>query len=530
MNNPIKRVVVVGGGTAGWISAAIIAKKFMLAGSSHVSVSLIEPSDIATIGVGEGTWPTMRNTMKKIGISENDLVRECDTGFKQGAKFAQWTTGTDDDYYYHPFNVTQGYPKMDIAPYWLARENRRNSSDPFDSGNGGSSFSQATCWQEQLCKLGLAPKSLATAEYADVANYAYHIDAGKLAVLLKRHCIENLGVSHIDDKVIKVNQSENGYISSVSTERQGDIEGDLFIDCTGFASLLLGKTLKVPFVDCSDRLFINRAIAMQVPYEDENSDVATHTISTAQQAGWIWDIGLSSRRGVGHVYSSDHCSDEDAEKTLRGYIKQTIGDKEKDLCARKIQFTNGHRENFWVKNCVGIGLSAGFLEPLEATAIMLIEISATMVAEQFPACFEVMDITAARFNKAFHYRWRGIIDFLKLHYVLSQRTEDFWQDNRDPATVPESLQQLLTLWKYQAPSDYDFSSQYELFRSPSYQFVLYGMRFKTDYSNLLHTLNKQEQADKNFDLIELAKKRFATSLPRHRELINNVKKHGFQTI
>lgn len=518
MNKPIKRIVIVGGGTAGWISAGIIAKKLQVDGNDNVSISLIESSNIPTVGVGEGTWPTMRNTMKKIGISENDLVRECDATFKQGAKFAKWTTNEENDFYYHPFNVTEGYPKIDIAAYWLNQNTSSQSSS--------SSFSNGTCWQEYLCEQNLAPKLITTREYADVANYAYHLDAGKLATMLKVHCIDNLGVNHIVDDVIDVQQSDNGDITSVVTKNHENIEGDLFIDCTGLACLLLGKTLGVPFVDQSDTLFINRAIAMQVPYDDNDSEIATHTISTAQKAGWIWDIGLSSRRGMGHVYSSEHCSDDEAEQILRDHI----GDKAKNLDARKLQFTNGHREKFWERNCVAIGLSAGFLEPLEATAIMLIEISATMVAEQFPPCRSVMNITAERFNKAFHYRWKAIIDFLKLHYVLSKRTEPFWVDNRNMDSVPESLQQLLELWKYQAPSDYDFSSQYELFKSPSYQFVLYGMGFETDYSNLKHTLNKQEEADKYFRLIEQAKQKFGTNLSSHRDLINKVKRYGFQAI
>lgn len=514
MSKPIKKVVIVGGGNAGWLSAGIIAKKFTEYAGNDVSVTLIESADIPTVGVGEGTWPTMRNTMKKIGVSENDLIRECDATFKQGAKFAKWTTGAEDDFYYHPFNVTQGYPKLDITPYWLSDKPKEQS------------FSNGTCWQEHLCELGLAPKSLSTAEYAGIANYAYHLDAGKLSSFLRKHCVEKLKVNHIVDSVHQVHQHINGHIKSVSTDKNGEIEGDLFIDCTGLASLLLGEALKVPFVDHSDTLFINRAIALQVPYPEENSDIATHTISTAQESGWIWDIGLSSRRGVGHVYSSQHCSDDEAEQVLRSHI----GPEGDQLVCKKIQFKNGHRENFWVKNCVGIGLSAGFLEPLEATAIMLIEISATMIAEQFPASTEVMDITAKRFNNAFHYRWRGIIDFLKLHYCLSQRKEAFWVDNREPASIPEQLKQSLELWKYQSPSDYDFSSQYELFRPPSYQFVLYGMRFQTNYSNLKHTLNKTTEAEKYFKLIELAKQKYAQSLPSHRDLINQVKQHGFQLI
>eukprot|EP00903_Cladosiphon_okamuranus_P004434 g4432.t1 len=454
----------------------------MLEGMRNAIATLL-PLDITSLTRGEARWQAEAVLSADLIPSENDLVRKCDAGFKQGAKFAQWATGKEDDYYYHPFNVTEGYPRVDIAPYWLANAGKGNTLEKTER----SAFSDATCWQEYLCEMGLAPKSLSTAEYADVANYAYHLDAGKLATLLKEHCRDNLNVHHIVDEVTAVNQGDDGYIQSVSTKTQGEIAGDLFVDCTGLGCLLLGKTLGVPFIDQSDTLFIDQAIAMQVPYKDETSPVATHTISTAQEAGWIWDIGLGSRRGVGHVYSSRHMQDDDAEQILREYL----GADADGLSARRLQFNNGHREKFWEKNCVAIGMSAGFLEPLEATAIMLIEISATMVAEQFPPNTEVMDITAERFNKAFQYRWKAIIDFLKLHYCLSQRPEPFWADNRDPSTIPESLQQLLALWKYQAPSDYDFSSQYELFRSPSYQFVLYAYvnrfdGFQADVKRLIY--------------------------------------------
>ena len=285
---------------------------------------------------------------------------------------------------------------------------------------------------------------ITTPEYKAVANYAYHLDAGKFAPFLQKHCTDKLDVRHVLADVVSVNQSESGDIKSVATKQAGEIAGDLFVDCSGFSSLLLGKTLGVGFKDCSDVLFCDTALALQIPYDTPDAPMASHTISTAQPAGWIWDIGLPTRRGTGYVYSSRHSSEEEARETLLRYV----GPGHKDRVARKIPIRSGHRETFWKNNCVAVGLAAGFLEPLESSAIVLIELSAKLIAEQMPANRDVMDIVAARFNEVNHYRWGRIIDFLKLHYVLTRRQEPFWRDNLDPHSIPERLQNLLHLWKY----------------------------------------------------------------------------------
>ena len=206
--------------------------------------------------------------------------------------------------------------------------------------------------------------------------------------------------------------------------------------------------------------------------------MASQTISTAQEAGWIWDIGLPTRRGVGYVYSSRHSSEEAARETLQRYI----GPQHQDLPVRKIPIRSGHRETFWKNNCVAVGLAGGFLEPLESSAIVLVELSAKLIAEQMPANREVMDIVAKRFNDVTMYRWGRIIDFLKLHYVLTQRTDTaFWRDNVDPATVPDRLKELLELWKYHPPWFFDeFDRLEEVFPAASYQYVLYGMGFQSE--------------------------------------------------
>ncbi len=181
--------------------------------------------------------------------------------------------------------------------------------------------------------------------------------------------------------VQSVNQAENGDVTSIATKQAGDIEGDLFVDCTGFNSLLLGKTLGVPFRDCSDVLFCNAALAVQIPYDTPASPMESQTVSVAQKAGWIWDIGLPTRRGIGYVYSTNHTTDDAAEREIRDYI----GPAHDKLSIRKIPIRAGYRETFWKNNVVAVGLAAGFLEPLEASAIVLIELSAKLIAEQMPA-------------------------------------------------------------------------------------------------------------------------------------------------
>ncbi|TPG43286.1 tryptophan 7-halogenase [Sphingomonas koreensis] len=515
MTTAVNTIVIVGGGTAGWLTAGVIAARHKARiERGSLSVTLIESPTIATVGVGEGTWPTLRTTLEKMGVSETEFFRECDAAFKQGAWFGRWTTGAPDDGYYHPLMLPQGFMQLNLAPHWLA-------------GDQPGSFCQSVCPQGALCDDGLAPKTIATSEYQAVANYAYHLDAGKFAAFLQRHCTGKLGVRHVLADVRSVTQAESGDIASVVTDGAGEIAGDLFVDCTGFAALLIGKTLGVGFRDCSDVLFCDTALAAQMPYDRPDSPIATHTVSTAQSAGWIWDVGLPTRRGTGYVYSSRHISDDAAEDEFRRYL----GPGARDVAMRRIPIRSGHRETFWKNNCVAIGLAAGFLEPLEASAIVLIELSAKLVAEQLPACREVMDIIARRFNDVTGYRWGRIIDFLKLHYVLTQRRDhQFWIDNCDPATIPDRLRDLLTLWRFQSPWFFDeFDRLEEVFPAASYQYVLYGMGFRTEVDpadNVATALLAKRLMTENSATV----RRLRAQLPRHRDLIARIREHGMQAI
>jgi tryptophan halogenase len=508
----IHHIVIVGGGSAGWLTAGVLAAEH-----PALKITLLESPNVGPIGVGEGTWPTMRDTLRNVGVTETDFIRECDASFKQGSKFQQWVTQREDDYYFHPFVLPQGYTEANLVAGWL----ERHADVP---------FADLVSFQPHLCAHGKAPKQAATPEYAAVANYAYHLDAGKFGLFLRKHCIEQLGVRHILDHVVGVNAHHNGDIASVQTKENGAVAGDLFVDCSGMQSLLLGQHYDVPFNSQKHVLFNDSALAMQVPYQSDDSPIASQTISTAQRNGWIWDIGLPTRRGVGHVYSSAHTSDEAAERELRAYVERTSGASNMPP-PRKLSFNPGYRDRFWHRNCVAIGLSAGFIEPLEASAIALVELSAAMLRDQMPATRLAMDIVSRRFNDSFTYRWERVIDFLKLHYVLTKRTDtDFWRDNCRAESIPERLQDLLTLWRHQPPSRYDFHRVEEVFPSASYQYVLYGMGFRPDHAGTSRRADQADRADGFFREAAALTGKMLPALPTNRALIDHIKRHGLSKI
>lgn len=519
MDGIVEHVVIVGGGAAGWLTAGVIAAEHCANSGAGIKVTLVESPDVKTIGVGEGTWPTMRDTLRDMGVSETDFIRECDASFKQGSKFVNWVSGEEGDYYYHPFVLPQGYTETNLVARWQ----ERHAKVP---------FADLVSFQPHLCEQGRAPKQNTTPEFAAVANYAYHLDAGKFGQFLQKHCTRKLGVRHVLDHVRGINSASDGDIASLQTEKHGALEGDLFIDCTGFASLLLGQHFEVPFVSKKHILFNDTALAMQVPYSDNEVAIASQTISTAQSAGWIWDIGLPTRRGVGHVYSSAHTDDTAAEDALRKYVKSLSGaDLARVGAPRKIDINPGHREKFWHRNCVAVGISAGFIEPLEASALALIELSAAMIRDQLPATREIMDVVASRFNERFLYRWGRVIDFLKLHYILSKRDDSqFWIDNRRTESIPDRLQELMELWRFQPPSRNDFFQVEEIFPSASYQYVLYGMDFRPARRATVRRSDDARTADRFFQDSAALTRKMLAALPTNRDLINQVKLHGLQKI
>ncbi len=520
MSKPVSTVVIVGGGTAGWLTAGLLAAEYMAGPDSVFKVILIESPDVGPIGVGEGTWPTMRLSLEKMGVSETDFIRHCDASFKQGTRFVGWVTG-DDEYYYHPFTPPHGFNELTLGQYWWPYRDQ-------------VSFADAVSPQGYACDRALAPKQIATPEYASVLNYGYHLDAGKFSAFLESHCTQNLGVTHIRDNVVAINAAESGDIESLATESGKTIDGDLFVDCTGFAALLIGEHFGVSYKSRSNYLFNDRALAVQVPRRSPKEPIASTTLSTAQRAGWIWDIALPTRRGVGYAYSSNHTDDEQADSDLRAYLSGTGDADFAESCTpRQIKFSPGHREKFWHKNCVAIGLSGGFVEPLEASALVMIELSAKMLVEHLPANRELMDIVAKRFNDKFLYHWGRIVEFLKLHYVLSKRSDtEYWRDNCDPKTIPADLQDSLELWRYESPWRDDLPKFDELFSAASYQYVLYGMGFETKAPDVERRSFRANQAaaEKSFYDTNQRRAQLLNALPTNRELIGKVCEFGFQKI
>lgn len=517
----IKHVLVVGGGTAGWLSACHLANKLHSKEPGGVKVTLVESPNIPTIGVGEGTVPAIRSSLKMLGIRESDFVRECDVTFKQSIKFVDWLDepGKAANSYYHHIFDYPAISDVDLTPYWLMGQ------------AGDVSYVDAVAVQGQVCDQGFGPKVMTHPEYDGATNYAYHLDAAKFARFLTKHATEQLGVQHILATVTDVHLSEDGDIASVETEEAGTLSADLFVDCSGFAALMIGQKLGVGFIDKSDILFVDHALAVQVPYTDPEQAIACHTIATAKEAGWVWDIGLSERRGTGYVYSSKYTSHERAEQVMRDYLRETIGDAADDIEARRIPMQIGYREKFWVKNCVAIGLSEGFVEPLEATGLLVFDATARMLADLFPPSKETMPAIAARFNNRVQFAWDRVIDFIKLHYCLSRRDDNaFWRDNRDPATIPETLRTNLALWKHQPPSSYDFSSKLEIFNLENYLYVLYGMDYETEMGPIAYRYRDGAQAKDEFETLRRITEQMTGQLLPHRELIKRIKKYGLQRI
>ena len=504
-----KSVTIVGGGTAGWITAAYLARMLSTDLAGGVTIKLIESPDIGIIGVGEGTFPSIRKTLNRIGLDESRLFREANATFKQGVRFVNWRK--DSDVYYHLFQPANKPRGLDLLPYWLL-------------GAGGDKPWSAACnVQQRMVEAMLAPKLATHEDYAGPLAYAYHFDAVEFAAVLRRHAV-GLGVVHLSDTVTQVRVSGDGAITSLLTHGHGVQTADLYIDCTGFRAQLIGEALKIPFTSRRDALFVDRAVAIQVPYERPDAPIASCTIATAQEAGWTWDIGLSSRRGLGYVYSSDHTSDDRAEALLRAHI----GPAAATLNARVLKFEAGYRKVQWRKNCVAIGLSCGFIEPLEATGIGFAENAALVLAALFPWSGE-METSARQYNEIMAKRYENVIDFIKLHYCLTERRDtDFWRDNVEPASVSSGLRERLERWRYRMPDFLDVDYNHDTFIEGNWRQVLYGMGFFTDLSTRKGAYRYFDEARAEFAEIQRQADYGLTVMPSHRALIEQIQRGDLQ--
>jgi len=510
-----QRIVIVGGGTAGWLTAAYLSRALPAADRPDGwTITLVESAEIGTIGVGEGSFPSLRSTLATLGRSEAEFLRASDATFKQGVRFVGWaggpTPGSNADDYFHPFNLPFGGDAPGLLPYWLD-----SAADP-----ARPSYADAVTVQERLIRADKGPKRREDPDFSGPMNYAYHFDAGKLAAWLRGVSTAN-GVTRVEGTVATVARHPDGDIASLALSDGRVVDGDFFIDCSGFRALLIGDTLGAPFTSVEDVLFNDRAIAMQVPDERPGQPIAPYTRATAHEAGWIWDIGLPTRRGTGCVYSSRHMSDDEAERVIRRYA----GPQGETLNARLLKFRTGYRERQWIGNTVAIGLSAGFFEPLESTGIMLIEVAARMVAETLGGATDKAARAGAEraFNRHMAARFAAIAEFLKLHYCVSRRADTaYWRDNTDPTSWPEGLKDKLAQWRHRLPSRFDFVVDFETFLPPSWAYILHGLGFATEAGRgaLAADPAQAREAIAAFGKIRQAAGQAVQALPDHRSLID----------
>ncbi|MBB6503167.1 tryptophan halogenase [Sphingomonas endophytica] len=424
MRDPIRSIVIVGGGTAGWMAATFLARRLA---HLRLSITVVESSAIGTIGVGEATVPAIRDFFAAIDLGEADVLRETEATIKYGIRFAGWKEPGHD--FFHPFGLygvaAHGVP---FHHYWLKLR-----------ANGDATPLGAYCLATQLAERGLfLPPVDRPANELGVFNFAVHFDASKFAALLRRLALAN-GVQHVDARIDAVaRDGEDGRVTTVTLDDGRAIAGDLWIDCSGFRSLLLGEALHVPFVDWRRWLPCDRAVAIPCTAAQVHRPFTT---ATATRAGWRWHIPLRHRVGNGHVYCSDFIDDAAAEGELLAALEG-----EPLAAPNRIRFTAGHRARFWEKNVVGLGLASGFLEPLESTSITLIQSGLERLIPLFPAC-DIDPRLAATYNRQSVLEFERIRDFLMLHYSGNQRVgEPFWDHVR--AIEPtEGLQGKLDAWR-----------------------------------------------------------------------------------
>ena len=416
---PVRNVVIVGGGTAGWMAAAALSR---LIADGDTRITLVESDEIGIVGVGEATIPPIRQFNELLGLDEREFLKATQGSYKLGIEFADWRR--PGHRYIHPFGpFGADMNAVKFHQYWLKLRGLGRAAD-FAEYN----LCAVAAYQNRFG--GIAPQHRSPVTQL---HWAYHFDASLYARFLRRYS-EARGVKRQEGKIVKVHQrSEDGFIESVELESGARIEGELFIDCSGFRGLLIEQTLKAGYEDWTHWLPADRAVA--VPCAHGNGPFTPYTRSTAREAGWQWRIPLQHRIGNGYVYSSQFISDDEAASTLMANL-----DGEALADPRALRFVTGRRRQAWVKNVVALGLASGFLEPLESTSIHLIQSGIARLMTLFPSrAFEQAD--SDRYNKMIAREIEQVRDFIILHYHLTERDDAPLWDYCRSMDVPDSLKE-----------------------------------------------------------------------------------------
>ncbi|MFC3092771.1 tryptophan 7-halogenase [Alteromonas sediminis] len=490
MQHALRSICIVGGGTAGWMAATLLSNLLQRA---NIQITLIESPDIDTVGVGESTVPSIMDFLRACQIDLKEFVQSTSASFKLGIRFDDWLR--EDHQYFHPFGrVGHHINGFDFYQAWLQTKQA----------------GVQTTWTEhspcaQMAELGrfiLRPRQPKSWTEDSIAH-AIHLDALQAARYLRTQATEK-GVIRSENTVTQVHQNAEGFIESLSLSDGSKLQSDFFIDCTGFNGLLINQALQVGYQDWSKYLPCNRAVVVQT------ENIATpqpFTVAKAQAAGWTWKIPLQHRTGNGYVFSSDYCSDDEAVQTLLSGLEG------KPLnTPRFIPFTTGKRDKIWHKNCLALGLAAGFIEPLESTAIHIIYKTLIHFITHFPdRDFE--HYNEAQFNRKVDADFEEIRDFIVMHYCTSERNDsEFWR-RCTQSPLPASLQEKLSLFKQrgQLPPGVD-----ELFTHESWYSVLEGMQYRPKKVHpLMATFNQQKLSDMMHANVKGIKEEVATMPSLH---------------
>lgn len=497
MDKPsVKRVVVAGGGTAGWIAAFALVKQL----GSLIDITLVESDEIGTVGVGESTIPTARTFHQYMGVDEREFVRATQSTFKLGISFENWAT--EGDRYIHSFGTLgRGTWMADFHHYWLEARRR-----------GWVGEVGEYCLEHQAA----GAEKFATSEGATI-NYAYHLDATAYGQYL-RGLAEQAGVRRVEGKIREVRQNgESGEIESLLLESGEAVEGDLFIDCTGFRGLLIEQTLKAGFEEWSDWLPTDSALPVQT---EAVGPPKPYTRAIAHGAGWRWQIPLQHRVGNGLVFASAFMSEEEARSLLSDELEgKPLFDP------RLIRFKAGRRRKSWVNNCIALGLSSGFVEPLESTSIHLIMIAVTRLLQEFPFGGMTPGLRS-RFNHQADREIIGIRDFIILHYHATKRDDsEFWRYCRNMA-IPDTLAERIELFREHAHA---YQDSHDLFRVDSWVQVLLGQG--VDPRSYHHIARLMPEARLREALSQLGQNvgRAVSTMPTHGDFLARFVENGSKT-
>lgn len=499
----INRIVIVGGGTAGWMTAAALSRFLP---PSFCSINLVESEQIGTVGVGEATIPHIRHFNAMLGIDEQEFIKETQATYKLGIQFNDWKTLGQS--YMHPFGLFgHDINGIEFQHYWL-RMRAAGDSTPFDQ----YSLSITAALEERFAYPSERFGALSS-EY----GYAFHLDASLYARYLRNYALNN-GVKRTEGKVTHVpTNPDTGFIEAVYLESGEQLPGDLFIDCSGFRGLLIEKALRTGYENWTHWLPCDRAVA--VPSNSAHPP-SPYTQATARSAGWQWRIPLQHRTGNGLVYCSEYQDDERAYAQLSESLHEATTAEPNFL-----RFTTGRRKKSWNKNCVAIGLSSGFLEPLESTSIYLIQQSILKLLEFFPDQ-RCAPINTDEFNRQISTEYERIRDFLILHYHATQRNDsEFWNYCRN-MTIPESLSRKITLFK-----ETGHIEQYQmgLFMTPSWLAVCLGQGVVPNrYDHRVDSYGSNEVLAKYLAGLRQEIKQITQKMPSHQAFLEHSKKLGRQ--